>query len=80
MKIILVCLLLVFFALPGCGYNRAEYERMKSLRDEYLTELAEARQTNEIINRNIFAAYQEIEVLRNRLEERRAQERNNIQL
>jgi hypothetical protein len=63
-------------ALPGCGYNRGEYEQLKALRDEYLTELAQIRQTNEIINRNILSAYQEVETLRNRLEERTAQNRN----
>jgi hypothetical protein len=76
MKILLASIALLILALPGCGYNRTEFETMKSLRDEYLTQLAEVRQTNEIINRNILSAYQEIEVLRNRLEERRSQERN----
>jgi hypothetical protein len=45
------------------------------MRDEYLSQLTEIRQTNETINRNIASAYQELEVLRNRLAERAAQVR-----
>ena len=59
--------------LSGCGLNRTEYEKMRALRDEYIAQLSEIRQANEIINRNIVSAYQELDVLRTSLAERIAQ-------
>jgi uncharacterized coiled-coil DUF342 family protein len=66
---------LALLLLPGCGLNRTEYEKMRALRDEYLSQLAEIRQSNETVNRNIVSAYQELDVLQTRLAERRAQAR-----
>jgi hypothetical protein len=43
---------------------------MRGIRDEYLAQLAEIRQANDTINRNIITAYQELAVLRTRLEQR----------
>jgi uncharacterized coiled-coil DUF342 family protein len=71
-----IILMTVVLALPACGLNRTEYERLRAMRDEYLAQLSEIRQNNETINRNIASAYQELEVLRNRLAERSAQGRD----
>jgi hypothetical protein len=60
--------------MPACGLNRVEQDEMKALKDEYLAELAEIRLANDTINRNIVSTYQELAVLRARLEEKRAQE------
>jgi hypothetical protein len=68
MKPFLVFLtLLALILLPGCGLNRTEYDRMRDIRTEYLAQLGEIRQANEIISRNIMTAYKEIEVLQARL-------------
>jgi hypothetical protein len=61
---------LVFSALalsPGCGLNRTEHDRLRDIHSEYLAQLAEIRQANETISRNIASAYKEIEVLNARL-------------
>jgi uncharacterized coiled-coil DUF342 family protein len=71
----LAFILTVLYLVPACANNRAEYERLRSIRDDYLTQLSELRQANDTINNNIIAAYQEIENLKNLLEEKRAQER-----
>jgi uncharacterized coiled-coil DUF342 family protein len=63
-------LLALMLAAAGCGLNRSEFDRMRAVRDEYLAQLAEVRQANDTINRNIVSAYQELEVLRARLEQR----------
>ncbi|MDR1296705.1 MAG: hypothetical protein LBO05_04880 [Deltaproteobacteria bacterium] len=62
-------MLLLPTMLPGCGLNKAEYDKMRAIRDEYLAQLAETRQVNDTINRNIASAYQELVVLRARLEQ-----------
>ncbi|MDR2442011.1 MAG: hypothetical protein LBE31_00645 [Deltaproteobacteria bacterium] len=71
---------IVILAVPllsSCGFNRTEYDNLQAMRDEYLIRLSEIRQTNEIISRNIVGAYQELEVLRRRLDERNDQGRSN---
>jgi hypothetical protein len=75
MRTLSALIVLALLALPGCGMNRTEYEKMRALRDEYLAQLSEIRQSNEIINRNIVQAYQELDVLRTRLAERTSQAR-----
>ncbi|MDR1110437.1 MAG: hypothetical protein LBP92_07030 [Deltaproteobacteria bacterium] len=73
MKPILALLaVLALVAAPGCGLNRSEYDRMRDIKNEYLAQLAEIRQANETINRNILSAYQELGVLRARLGQRDA--------
>ncbi|MDR1310086.1 MAG: hypothetical protein LBL95_09375 [Deltaproteobacteria bacterium] len=73
MKPILALLaILALVPVPGCGLNRSEYDRMRDIRNEYLAQLAEIRQANETINRNILSAYQELGVLRARLGQRDA--------
>jgi hypothetical protein len=59
--------ILIFILSPGCGLNRAEYDRMRDIRNGYITQLSEIRQANETISRNIMSAYKEIEVLKSRL-------------
>jgi hypothetical protein len=79
MKIVLTLLamMLTTMALAGsCGLDRTERDAMRSLKDQYLAELSEIRQANDTINRNIISAYQELELLRTRLEERTAQAGN----
>lgn len=75
MALLRVLLVLAVLLIPGCGFNRAEYEKMIALRDEYIGQLSEVRQNNEIINRNIISAYQELDVLKTRLNERTEQAR-----
>ncbi|MDR0622507.1 MAG: hypothetical protein LBJ61_11645 [Deltaproteobacteria bacterium] len=65
-------LALAFLLVPGCGLNRGEYDRQRDIRSEFLAQLTEIRQANEIIGRNITSTYQEIEVLRSRIQEREA--------
>jgi hypothetical protein len=75
MRVFQALLALSLLLLSGCGLNRTEYEKMRSLRDEYIGQLSEIRQSNEVINRNIISAYQELDVLRTRMAERTAQAR-----
>jgi hypothetical protein len=72
-------LIMAGLLLPGCGFNRTEHEKMLAMRDEYISQLSEIRQNNEIVNRNIVSAYQELDVLRTRLAERTAQARAQAQ-
>jgi uncharacterized coiled-coil DUF342 family protein len=65
----MILVFVVFLLIPGCGLNRSEYDKMRGIRDEYLAQLAEIRQANDTINRNIISAYQELKVLRARLEQ-----------
>jgi hypothetical protein len=60
---------LAFFILlvPGCGLDRREYEELKATQDEFRAQLVELRQTNETINRNIAAAFMELETLKAQL-------------
>jgi thioredoxin-related protein len=76
MKGLLISLiLLVFFFASACANNRAEYEKLRSVRDDYLAQLIELRQANDTISNNIVVAYQEIENIKKILEEKKAQER-----
>ncbi|MDR1657268.1 MAG: hypothetical protein LBT47_06905 [Deltaproteobacteria bacterium] len=75
MKWVLPLIVLSISLLSACSFNRSEYDNMLTLRDEYLAQLSEIRQSNEIISRNIISAYQELEVLKNRLNERNTQSR-----
>ncbi|MDR2350428.1 MAG: hypothetical protein LBF41_07410 [Deltaproteobacteria bacterium] len=67
----------IFFALAvpllllasSCDFDSKEQEDLKLLREEYLTQIAELRQSIETMNRNITVTYQELETLRARLEE-----------
>ena len=70
---VLSAMILTFLAMPGCGLNRSDYDRQRDIRGEFLAQLAEVRQANEIIGRNIASTYQEIEVLRARIVERESE-------
>ena len=53
--------------LAGCTLDSREYEDLKAHKEEYLVQIAELRQANETINRNITATYAELEDLKARL-------------
>jgi septal ring factor EnvC (AmiA/AmiB activator) len=55
--------------LSSCTFDNKEYEDLKVLREEYLTQITELRQVIETTNRNITVTYQELETLRTRLAE-----------
>jgi chromosome condensin MukBEF ATPase and DNA-binding subunit MukB len=76
MRVLCAFAILIALTVSACGLNRGEYERMRALRDEYLSQLADVRQSNEIINRNVVSAFQEIDALRKRLDERITQARD----
>jgi predicted nucleic acid-binding Zn-ribbon protein len=61
--------LFALLALGACTLDSQEYENLKSLRDEYRAQIADLRQANETINRNILATYMELESLEARLAE-----------
>jgi hypothetical protein len=61
--------LLTALLSQGCGLDRSEYDRMREIRTDYMAQLAEIRQDNETISRNITSAYKEIEVLEARLKQ-----------
>ncbi|MDR2613364.1 MAG: hypothetical protein LBG06_11315 [Deltaproteobacteria bacterium] len=61
--------LLPLLFLPSCTLDSQEYENLKGLRDEYRAQIADLRQANETINRNILATYLELESLKARLAE-----------
>jgi hypothetical protein len=61
--------LAAFAFLPSCTLDSQEYENLKNLRDEYRAQIADLRQANETINRNIMATYLELETLKARLAE-----------
>ncbi|MDR2302837.1 MAG: hypothetical protein LBF38_12475 [Deltaproteobacteria bacterium] len=65
----LLSLLLAALIVPGCGRNRSDYDRQREIRTEFLSQLTEIRQANEIIGRNIDSTYQEISILRTRLDQ-----------
>jgi hypothetical protein len=65
----LLSLLALALSLPGCGRNRSDYDRQREIRTDFLSQLSEIRQANEIIGRNIDSTYQEIAILRTRLEQ-----------
>ncbi|MDR3155333.1 MAG: hypothetical protein LBW85_13975 [Deltaproteobacteria bacterium] len=76
-RILLPLALVAALAVPACTLDSEEYESLKSLRDEYRVQIADLRQANETINRNILATYLELESLKARLaeeEERRKAE------
>jgi hypothetical protein len=58
---------LVLFS--ACTFDTQEYDELKNLREEYIAEINELRQMNEILNRNITATYLELESLKARLAE-----------
>jgi uncharacterized coiled-coil DUF342 family protein len=60
----------IMISAPSCTGDRAEYDRLKALRDEYRAELTQLRQANDTINKNITSAYQELENLQARAEEK----------
>ncbi|MDR2198974.1 MAG: hypothetical protein LBR53_05905 [Deltaproteobacteria bacterium] len=65
----------VLCLLSACTFDSREYDELKALKEEYLVRIAEARQANDTINRNINATYLELEALRTKLEEELARER-----
>ncbi|MDR1873319.1 MAG: hypothetical protein LBS60_15585 [Deltaproteobacteria bacterium] len=67
MKKLLYLALFLFFLVPGCALDRREYEELKATQDEFRAQLAELRQANETINRNITVAIQELEALKAQL-------------
>jgi chromosome segregation ATPase len=67
MKYILLFLMSSLFLTAGCTLDRREYDELKATQDEYRAQLLELRQANETINRNIRAAYQELEALKAQL-------------
>ncbi|MDR0548905.1 MAG: hypothetical protein LBI10_05785 [Deltaproteobacteria bacterium] len=67
MKKIFFFALLIGFLLPSCALDRREYEELKATQEEYRAQLAELRQANETINRNITAAIQELDALKAQL-------------
>jgi hypothetical protein len=66
---LLPALALVIGLIPGCTLDSREYESLKALKEEYLVRIAELRQANDTINRNITATYLELEALKARLAE-----------
>ncbi|MDR2338884.1 MAG: hypothetical protein LBF40_01925 [Deltaproteobacteria bacterium] len=69
----LLCLSLA----QGCTLDSREHEELRSLREEYLVRIAELRQANDTINRNITATYLELEALKVRLAEEEARRAPN---
>ncbi|MDR1395232.1 MAG: hypothetical protein LBK52_03545 [Deltaproteobacteria bacterium] len=67
MKIRFLILLLCLLMPSACTLDRREYEELKAAQDEYRAQLQDLRQANETINRNITAAFQELEALRSQL-------------
>jgi cell division protein FtsB len=65
-KLLSLALFLLFLA-PACALDRREYEELKNTQDEFRAQLAELRQANETINRNITVAIQELEALKAQL-------------
>jgi chromosome segregation ATPase len=47
--------------------DRWEYEELKATQEDYRAQLTETRQANETINRNITAAFKELETLKAQL-------------
>ncbi|MDR1165864.1 MAG: hypothetical protein LBO66_08375 [Deltaproteobacteria bacterium] len=56
-----------FLPLSACTLDTHEYEELKALKEEYITQIQELRLANETINRNITATYLELEALKARL-------------
>jgi cell division protein FtsB len=67
MKKILLFALFFSFLAPGCALDRREYEDLKATQEEFRAQLSELRQANETINRNIAAAIQELDALKDQL-------------
>jgi predicted nucleic acid-binding Zn-ribbon protein len=67
MKKIILFALFIGLLAPGCALDRREYEELKATQEEFRAQLAELRQANETINRNIAAAIQELDALRAQL-------------
>ena len=65
--ILILAPLLGLILFAGCTLDSREYEQLKALKDEYLVQIAELRQANDTINRNITATYQEMEDLKEKL-------------
>ncbi|MDR1576875.1 MAG: hypothetical protein LBT86_01420 [Deltaproteobacteria bacterium] len=63
----IIWLAFFFLLASGCVLDRREYEELKATQEEYRAQLTELRQTNETINRNITAAYIELESLKTQL-------------
>jgi hypothetical protein len=63
-------------AAASCTLDSQDYENLKNIRDEYRIQIADLRQANETINRNILATYQELESLQARLAEEEEKRRN----
>jgi hypothetical protein len=63
-------------AFASCTLDSKDYEDMKHIRDEYRLQIADLRQANETINRNILATYQELDSLKARLAEEEDRLRN----
>ncbi|MDR1039481.1 MAG: hypothetical protein LBR80_04805 [Deltaproteobacteria bacterium] len=68
-RIIIPLALLAALFVPSCTLDSQDYENLQQIRDEYRIQIADLRQANETINRNILATYQELELLKARLEE-----------
>jgi uncharacterized coiled-coil DUF342 family protein len=71
----LTFIILIAFSLgilSGCTLDSREYDELKALKEEYLVQIAELRQANDTINRNITATYVELDALKTRLSEEEA--------
>jgi hypothetical protein len=69
----------ISLAVPSCTLDSQDYENLKHIRDEYRIQIADLRQANETINRNILATYLELESLQARLAEEEEKLRDSQQ-
>jgi hypothetical protein len=68
-RILLAAAALAALSPASCTLDTSDYENLKHIRDEYRLQIADLRQSNETINRNILATYVELETLKARLAE-----------
>jgi hypothetical protein len=68
---------LLSLSATSCTLDSQDYENLKHIRDEYRIQIADLRQANETINRNILATYQELESLKSRLSEAEEKHRDS---